>query len=60
MANSVKVRKVGVKELFSELRKPIDRTDWISGPAIVNAFYEPAFNQICKLPFLFNIFMYGF
>jgi len=49
------VRKEGVKELFGDLRKPIDRTDWISGPAIVNAFYEPAFNQICEVYFFVKI-----
>ena len=43
------VRKVDVEEEFKDLRKPIDLKDWISGPAIVNAFYEPSFNQICNL-----------
>lgn len=47
LANAIQVRKADVIEEFSKLREPIDLKDWISGPAVVNAFYEPSFNQIC-------------
>ncbi|XP_076804428.1 membrane metallo-endopeptidase-like 1 isoform X1 [Clavelina lepadiformis] len=36
----------GNKNSFGKLREPIDFTEWITGPAIVNAFYSPSRNQI--------------
>ena len=41
------VRKADVAEDFSDLRTPINIKDWISGPAVVNAFYSASYNQIC-------------
>ena len=41
------VLKSDFKEKFNKLRDKNDRKEWISGPAIVNAFYSPPANQIC-------------
>ena len=41
---------------LQKLREPIDRKSW-SGlyPTIVNAFYDPSFNDICKKSCFFRI-----
>jgi predicted metalloendopeptidase len=49
------VLKSDFKEKFNKLREKNDRKEWISGPAIVNAFYSPPANQICiKIFFYFS------
>ena len=48
------------REKFNKLREKNDRKEWISGPAIVNAFYSPPANQICiQILFYFykNLFL---
>ena len=39
--------RLDVKTEFEKLRK-IKKDEWITGPAIVNAFYNPYSNEICK------------
>lgn len=45
--NSITASHVSFKDSFSKLRIERDRKRWISGPAVVNAFYSPELNQIC-------------
>ncbi|CAF0711928.1 unnamed protein product [Brachionus calyciflorus] len=45
--NSLKILKIDALHGFYELRIKRDRKLWISGPAVVNAFYSPYANQIC-------------
>ncbi len=38
------------KNLFKNFINSIySYLSWFSGPAVVNAFYSPSYNQICKL-----------
>ena len=61
IANSLIVLKSDFKEKFNKLREKNDRKEWISGPAIVNAFYSPPANQICiKIFFIFFYFSKNF
>ncbi|MBF2707342.1 M13 family metallopeptidase [Flavobacterium soyangense] len=34
------------KEDLDKLKKPVDKTEWAVAPQIVNAFYNPSFNEI--------------
>ncbi len=36
-----------VKDNYSKLGKPVDRSEWFMTPQTVNAYYSPAFNEIC-------------
>ncbi|RNA08869.1 membrane metallo-endopeptidase-like 1, partial [Brachionus plicatilis] len=47
LQNSLKILKIDALSGFNELRIKRDRKQWISGPAVVNAFYSPYANQIC-------------
>ena len=53
--NSIVIAKIDTITQLSELRKDRDRGAWLSGPAVVNAFYSPPANQICnkKVHFFF-------
>ncbi|CAF0971893.1 unnamed protein product [Brachionus calyciflorus] len=46
LLNSLKTSKNNYQSDLSELRNKRDRKDWITGPAIVNAFYSSTNNQI--------------
>ncbi|XP_030071979.1 neprilysin [Microcaecilia unicolor] len=35
-----------IKKAFKKLREQVDKEEWISGAAVVNAFYSPSRNQI--------------
>ena len=47
LRNSFKILKLESINSFSDLRKKRESKIWISGPAVVNAFYSPFGNQIC-------------
>ena len=47
--NSFKILKIEAFNSFYELRTRRERKVWISGPAVVNAFYSPYANQICTI-----------
>ncbi len=47
LKNSVRSSQLSYRDSFSKLREERDRKRWISGPAVVNAFYSPELNQIC-------------
>lgn len=45
--NVLKLIQIKARENFRALREPVDRTAWgDEAPSVVNAFYEPARNQI--------------
>ncbi len=44
--------QLGMKRSLRSLREPIDRTAWEFPPVIINAFYNPSLNDICKIHFL--------
>jgi predicted metalloendopeptidase len=48
MQNQLSMLQLGTKRSLQSLRQPIDRTAWIFPPVIVNAFYDPSLNDICK------------
>jgi len=52
MQNQLYMLQLGTKLNIQSLRQPIDRTTWQFPPVIVNAFYNPSLNDICKLDFL--------
>ncbi len=44
--------KLQVKASLGTLREPVDRKSWLGlPPIIVNAFYNPSFNDISKQKF---------
>ena len=51
--NVLLVLKVKVKTNLRKLREFVDRKSWLgSPPTIINAFYNPSFNEISKKTFL--------
>jgi predicted metalloendopeptidase len=47
LRNSLHILKLKVREDLEKLRTVQDKDAWITGPAIVNAFYSSYSNQIC-------------
>ncbi|WP_233509705.1 M13 family metallopeptidase [Pedobacter chinensis] len=45
-ANLKSARKHEFKEMMSKLGKPVDKTEWLMTAPTVNAYYNPAFNEI--------------
>ncbi|KAL7990928.1 hypothetical protein Chor_014358 [Crotalus horridus] len=44
--NLIENLKFGQKERLKKLRDKVDKDEWITGAAVVNAFYSPSRNQI--------------
>jgi putative endopeptidase len=44
--NIQSVERHNFKEMVSKLGKPVDKTEWGMTPPTVNAYYNPAFNEI--------------
>ncbi|XP_059477027.1 neprilysin-4-like [Neocloeon triangulifer] len=44
--NVMALTSVQVKRVFDKLREATDRNDWLTGPAVVNAYYNPLTNAI--------------
>jgi putative endopeptidase len=45
-ANQRSVARHDFKEMTSKMGKPVDKTEWGMTPPTVNAYYNPAFNEI--------------
>jgi predicted metalloendopeptidase len=54
MQNVLTILAVHTQNRLRSLRQSIDRTAWTFPPAIVNAFYDPSFNDICNIGFFNN------
>ncbi len=48
MQNQLYMLVLSTRRSLELLRKPVDRTEWEFPPVIVNAFYNPSLNDICK------------
>ncbi|XP_026279340.1 membrane metallo-endopeptidase-like 1 isoform X1 [Frankliniella occidentalis] len=44
--NMKAVRGYLVRQSLVKLRRPVDRAEWLTGPAVVNAYYNPGANSI--------------
>ena len=44
--NSMAVSKWHFEEDIAKLKKPVDKTEWGMSPQIVNAYYNPSYNEI--------------
>ena len=44
--NMLNASKWNVKEAMDKLGKPVDKTEWYMAPQIVNAYYNPSYNEI--------------
>lgn len=48
MNNVLNILMWDAKRNMQLLRKPVDQDKWATDPAVVNAFYNPNKNDICK------------
>lgn len=46
-ANAMNSAKFSFDEMVAKLGKPIDKSEWLMGAHIVNAYYNPVQNEIC-------------
>lgn len=46
LANSTAANQFEVKRQLAKIGKPVDRTEWLMSPPMVNAYYEPQKNEI--------------
>lgn len=46
MGNSFRAAEFENKRELAKIGKPVDRSEWITSPATVNAFYDPTMNDI--------------
>lgn len=46
-ANVCRAAAWGVKDMYSRVGKPVDKTEWLMTPQTVNAYYNPSTNEIC-------------
>ncbi|ALO14754.1 Neutral endopeptidase [Salinivirga cyanobacteriivorans] len=46
LANIMRARKWNYKDMLSKINKPVDKSEWFMPPQMVNAYYNPAYNEI--------------
>lgn len=46
-ANTCRASAWGVKDMMGRIGKPVDKDEWLMTPQTVNAYYNPATNEIC-------------
>jgi len=46
VTNVIKAREFEFKYMTGKINKPVDRTEWMMPPQMVNAYYEPTKNEI--------------
>jgi len=46
-ANIVRVNEFHFDEMLDKAGKPVDKTEWLMPPQMVNAYYNPTTNEIC-------------
>lgn len=45
--NRIRAREFDYAEMINDLGKPVDKAKWYMSPQTVNAYYNPASNEIC-------------
>ncbi len=46
MGNMNRIQRFGFEENMAKAGKPVDRSEWFMGAQLVNAYYNPSFNEI--------------
>lgn len=46
LANVLRARQFDFNFMISKVNKPVDRTEWMMPPQMVNAYYNPSMNEI--------------
>jgi putative endopeptidase len=46
LENIMRARKWGTEDMLSKIGKPVDKTEWFMPPQMVNAYYNPLYNEI--------------
>lgn len=46
VANVMRARNFDFKHMIGKVNKPVDRTEWMMPPQMVNAYYNPSMNEI--------------
>jgi putative endopeptidase len=46
-ANIVRASKFEHNRMMDKINKPVDKTEWLMPPQMVNAYYNPTTNEIC-------------
>ena len=46
LANVLRARQFDFNFMISKVNKPVDRTEWLMPPQMVNAYYNPSMNEI--------------
>jgi len=46
VANVLKARNFDFEYMIGKVNKPVDRTEWLMPPQMVNAYYNPSMNEI--------------
>lgn len=46
LENIMRARKWGTEDMLSKINKPVDKTEWFMPPQMVNAYYNPLYNEI--------------
>lgn len=44
--NSLSISRYGMKDNLADLTKPVDKDEWFMGAHVVNAYYNPLYNEI--------------
>jgi len=45
--NIVRVNEFHFEEMLKKINKPVDKSEWLMPPQMVNAYYNPTTNEIC-------------
>lgn len=46
LANIMRARKWNYQDMLSKINKPVDKEEWFMPPQMVNAYYNPLYNEI--------------
>lgn len=46
-ANIQRASRFAVDDMLMDVNKPVDKSEWLMDPQIVNAYYNPTTNEIC-------------
>ncbi len=46
-ANIERASRFAIDDMLSDVNKPVDKTEWLIDPQVVNTYYNPTTNEIC-------------